>query len=70
MSAGIRSDSGGGKAHIQVDGIDSVTVLLGGGLRFIPRASAPSSPLAGDVYFNSVDNKLKCFDGTVWNNLF
>lgn len=70
MSAGIRADSEGGKAHIQVDGVDSVTAFFGGGLRFIPRATAPSSPLAGDVYFSTVDNKLKCFDGTDWNDLF
>jgi len=70
MSAGIRADVSGGKAHIQVDGVDSVTALLGGGLRFIPRESAPSSPMAGDVYFSSLDNKLKCYDGSTWQNLF
>jgi hypothetical protein len=70
MSAGIRADSEGGKAHIQVNGVDSVTAFLGGGLRFIPRANAPDSPLAGDVYFSSADSKLKCFDGTAWNDLF
>lgn len=39
-------------------------------MRLEPRSSAPSSPSAGDLYFNSSDNKLKCYDGTVWQNCF
>ena len=37
---------------------------------FTPQASAPSSPAAGDVYFDSTLTKLRCYDGTSWNNLF
>jgi hypothetical protein len=35
-------------------------------MRLEPRNSAPSSPSAGDIYFDSSDNKLKCYDGTTW----
>jgi len=39
-------------------------------MRLEPRASAPSSPSAGDIYFDSTLSKLRCYDGTAWNNLF
>lgn len=33
-------------------------------------ATAPANPTAGMIYFDNTDNKLKCFDGTTWQNLF
>ena len=39
-------------------------------MRLEPRNGAPSSPDKGDIYFDSADNKLKCYDGTSWQNLF
>lgn len=41
-----------------------------GATNFVPSASAPASPAAGDVYYDSGDNKLKCYNGTSWNDLF
>jgi len=33
----------------------------------VPTATSnPSSPAAGDVYFNTSDNKLKLYDGSEW----
>jgi hypothetical protein len=39
-------------------------------MRLEPRATAPGSPAKGDIYFDSSDDKLKCYDGTAWQNLF
>jgi len=39
-------------------------------IRLEPRNGAPSSPSKGDIYFDSADDKLKCYDGTSWKNLF
>jgi len=39
-------------------------------MRLEPRNGAPSSPSKGDIYFDSADDKLKCYDGTSWQNLF
>ncbi len=33
-------------------------------------ATAPISPTAGDVYYDSTTNKARCWNGTIWNNLF
>jgi len=33
-------------------------------------STTPSNPSAGDIYFDSSTNKLRCYDGTTWNNLF
>jgi len=35
-------------------------------LRLEPRASAPSGPAMGDIYFDSSINKLLRYDGTTW----
>jgi hypothetical protein len=37
-------------------------------LRLTPRSFAPPSPDKGDIYFDSTLNKLRVFDGTVWQN--
>lgn len=41
-----------------------------GQARFVPLLSAPASPEAGDVYYDSSTNKLRCYNGTTWNDLF
>jgi hypothetical protein len=33
-------------------------------------SATPSSPVKGDVYFDSTSNKLRCYDGSSWNDLF
>ena len=35
-------------------------------LRLEPRISVPDSPEAGDMYFDATTNKLKVFDGNLW----
>ena len=37
-------------------------------LRLTPRSFAPPSPAKGDIYFDSIINKLRVYDGTVWQN--
>lgn len=37
-------------------------------MRLEPRASAPTSPSKGDIYFDSTTNKLRVYDGTTWQN--
>ncbi len=32
--------------------------------------TAPVAPLTGDIYFDDATAKLRCFDGTVWQDLF
>ena len=47
-----------------------MTLKSTGQVRFVPLASDPSGAEAGDVYYNSTSNKLKCYNGTTWNDLF
>lgn len=42
---------------------------LNGLLKLKPMA-APTTAQKGMIYFDSTDNKLKCYDGVVWHNLF
>lgn len=70
----IASDLSAGANALQV-GSNSVltssdSLSITGAGRFLPQASAPTSPVAGQVYFDSTLNKLRCYDGTSWNNLF
>jgi len=39
-------------------------------LHLTPLSMAPSSPQKGDMYFDNNDNKLKVWDGTLWQNCF
>jgi hypothetical protein len=40
-----------------------------GSVRYEPM-STPGSAEAGDVYYDSSTNKLRCYNGTSWNDLF
>ena len=55
-------------APLSVSGADG-KVTLSEALNVAP-GTAPSGPVAGDLYFDSGSAKLRCFDGTVWQDLF
>jgi parallel beta-helix repeat protein len=40
-----------------------------GAFNFVPQTQ-PATAVAGDVYYSSSTNKLRCYDGTIWNDLF
>ena len=42
-------------------GVERMRVKANGQIRFIPLASAPGSPELGDVYYDSVTNKLRVY---------
>ena len=50
-------------------------ILIRGGIKtmttglFFP-STASGSPTAGQVYYDSGTNKLRCYNGSVWNDLF
>lgn len=39
-------------------------------LKLIGRSDAPEDATAGVIYYDSDDNKLKCHNGTGWQDLF
>lgn len=43
--------------------------LRGDGLRFPRLAADPASPVEGQVYYNTTDDKLKMWDGTAWKGV-
>jgi hypothetical protein len=36
----------------------------------LPPQATPATAAAGDIYFDSTSNKLRCYDGTLWQDLF
>jgi len=50
--------------------VERARVKSTGQVRFVPLAADPSGAEAGDVYYNSSSNKLKCYNGSTWNDLF
>jgi hypothetical protein len=54
---------------------DTDEVEVRGGLKIsdiinlTPRATAPTTPSAGDIYYDSVTNKVRLWNGSVWENL-
>jgi hypothetical protein len=59
-----------GAVAIGTSNTERVSVKTNGQVRFVPLAADPASAEAGDVYYNSTSNKLKCYNGTTWNDLF
>ena len=55
---------------IYTSNTERVRVKSTGQVRFVPLAADPSGAETGDVYYNSSSNKLKCYNGTIWNDLF
>jgi hypothetical protein len=53
-----------------VGGASRFWIKTSGGIRYVPLSSAPASPEAGEVYYDSGTNKLRCYNGTTWNDLF
>lgn len=40
------------------------------GYPFVQLSSDPASPEAGFTYYNTTTNKVRTWDGTIWNNLY
>ena len=54
-----------GEGNLCIDGAVNITETL----KLKPLGSPPSDPEKGTMYFDNIDNKLKVFDGTSWQNL-
>lgn len=50
--------------------VEVVRMKKTGQMRFVPLAVAPTPAEAGDVYYDSGTNKLRCYNGSTWNDLF
>jgi hypothetical protein len=48
---------------------ERMRVKANGSVRYTPMAQ-PATAEAGDVYYDSGTNKLRCYNGTIWNDLF
>jgi hypothetical protein len=59
----------GGNIYTRTSGAERLRVKTTGAVRFVPLASDPASGEAGDVYYNSTDNKLRVYNGTSWIDL-
>ena len=70
---GGRSAAAGGYISLSTAATTTVTervrVKENGAVRYVPMAE-PASAEAGDVYYDSTSNKLRCYNGTIWNDLF
>ena len=60
-----------GTSNVQLvaSGATSLTAKSTGAINFNSYSSAPAGS-AGDVYYDSTTNKLRCHNGTSWNDLF
>ena len=49
--------------------VNRLTIKETGATRFVPQTT-PVTAQAGDVYYDSGTNKLRCYNGSIWNDLF
>ena len=62
--------TGSGVVAFFTNNAERMRAKANGQVRFIPLAAAPLGAEAGDVYYDSTTNKLRCYNGTTWNDLF
>jgi hypothetical protein len=56
---------------LKTNNVERVRIKTEGHVRFIPLSAAPTTNVqSGDVYYDSTTNKLRCYNGTSWNDLF
>ena len=67
----ILNDKSGGSITMAAGASSTVhmTIKSNGSVRYQPMAT-PGTAEAGDVYYDSSTNKLRCYNGTTWNDLF
>lgn len=61
---------GNGSNTVTLGATTITNTYLRGAIRLTPLAIAPASPTAGTIYYDSITNKLRCWNGTTWNDLF
>lgn len=49
--------------------VSRIEVKSTGAVNFVPQTT-PATAAAGDVYYDSGTNKLRCYNGAIWNDLF
>jgi nitrogen fixation protein len=59
----------GGSLILMSGNANRVTIKSNGSVNYTPMAT-PGTASAGDVYYDSTSNKLRCYNGTSWNDLF
>jgi hypothetical protein len=69
-----------GSDKLYIANSDTSTPLIGGdfstgvvtinSLLTLPPTTTPATPVKGMIYFDNTINKLRCFDGTIWNDLW
>ena len=62
--------TGSGVVAFFTNNAERMRAKANGQVRFVPLAAAPLGAEAGDVYYDSTTNKLRCYNGTTWNDLF
>lgn len=70
LNAGFVGTGTNQPLNIVTNNVEKMVVKTQGQVRFVPLAADPASPQAGDVYYNSTTNKLRCYNGSIWNDLF
>ena len=68
LTAATGGMSGGGGFDI-VSGVDDARTEFKTKIRLKSNNGAPGAPTAGDMYFDTSDNKFKGYDGSAWRNL-
>ena len=62
------SDGASWTTALSASGTNGAVTLAG--VLTLPAVAEPTSPVSGTIYFDSTTAKLRCFDGTIWQDLF
>jgi len=59
-----------GTLYLATNSTDRIRMGPNGDTQFVGLASAPTPQGAGSVYYDTTTNKLRCWNGSTWNDLF
>ena len=62
------SDGGSWTNALSIAASDGTVTFAG--VLGLPPVAEPSAPVSGALYFDATTAKLRCFDGTLWHDLF
>lgn len=70
MTVSVSLTIGSGTADTSIERVGTGTIAIGSYTQIIPNVATPTYLATGSLWYDSNENKLKCYDGSAWKSLW